>query len=356
MENNTLQEKEVKKEAFLIHLFSIIKLHWIAISVSVVTIVVLTSIYVFSLPRTYNSETILLPETSSSSTSISGNLGAMASMAGIKLGGSSSDDAIYPEFYPKVLGSTVFLSDLLKDTVNVSRLKKKATIYAYFRDCGQQPWWGKMMSKKKETPREEALDNENINPIRPNKKQKGVMDALSNALFCVVDKKTDMITVSVTVEDADVAQQIAANVCNRLQKYITDYRTGKARKDLNYAKKITQEAHNKYLKAQHAYAAYCDANMDVTLVSYRQVADRLENEMQLAYNTYSQYAQQMQIAESKVQERTPVYTVIQPATVPLKPIGPKRMFSVAIALFLSFFGSLTFLLARDYWKNLKAKA
>lgn len=46
MENNTLQEKEVKKEAFLIHLFSIIKLHWIAISVSVVTIVVLTSIYV----------------------------------------------------------------------------------------------------------------------------------------------------------------------------------------------------------------------------------------------------------------------------------------------------------------------
>ena len=29
MENNTLQEKEVRNEAFLIHLFSIIKLHWI---------------------------------------------------------------------------------------------------------------------------------------------------------------------------------------------------------------------------------------------------------------------------------------------------------------------------------------
>lgn len=353
MENNTLHGNEVKNEAFLVHLFSIIRNHWIAILVTMVLIVTLTTVYVFSLPRTYNSETVLLPETSSSSGGISGNLGAMASMAGIKLGGSSSEDAIYPEFYPKVLSSTVFLSDLLKDTVNVSRLKKRVTIYAYFRDCGQSPWWSGMMGSKKETPQEKAMNNENIDPIRLNKKQKGVMDALSGALFCVVDKKTDMITVDVTVQDADVAQQIAANVCNRLQKYITDYRTGKARKDLEYTKKITKEAHNKYLKKQREYAAYCDANMDVTLVSFRQVADRLENEMQLAYNTYSQYAQQQQLAESKVQERTPVYTVIQPATVPLKPVGPKRMFAVAIALFLSFFGSVTFLLARDYWKNLK---
>lgn len=74
----------------------------------------------------------------------------------------------------------------------------------------------------------------------------------------------------------------------------------------------------------------------MTLTSYQQVQDRLENEMQLAFNTYSQCAQQLQLAKMKLQERTPVYTTIQPATVPQKPCGPKEFYDISFhnALFL----------------------
>ena len=64
------------------------------------------------------------------------------------------------------------------------------------------------------------------------------------------------------VQDADVAQQIADNICHRLQTYITNYRTGKARQDLEYARKVTADARKKYIAKQQEYAKFCDANED----------------------------------------------------------------------------------------------
>lgn len=162
-----------------------------------------------------------------------------------------------------------------------------------------------------------------------------------------------MITVRVEVQDADVAQQIADLVCKRLQTYITRYRTNKARKDVTYSEAIAKNAYDKYIKSQTDYAAFCDTHEDVTLTSYQQVQDRLENEMQLAFNTYSQCAQQLQLAKMKLQERTPVYTTIQPATVPQKPCGPKRVFTILAFTMLSFFGSVCWILMRDMLKRSK---
>ena len=58
--------------------------------------------------------------------------------------------------------------------------------------------------------------------------------------------------------------------------------------------------------------------------------------MQLAYNVYSQMSQQVQIANAKVQERTPAFTTLQNATVPFMPAGPKRMITVAFFVFAVF--------------------
>lgn len=169
--------------------------------------------------------------------------------------------------------------------------------------------------------------------------------------FCSVDKKTDMITINVNAQDAEVSAQITDRICELLQKYITNYRTSKARKDLEYIRKITMDAKQKYIQAQYKYANFSDANEDIMLASLRQISDRLENEMQLAYNVYSQSAQQMQIAIAKVQERTPVFTTIQPATVPIKPNAPKRMATLLLCMILSTFVGISYLIGKDYFKS-----
>ena len=59
--------------------------------------------------------------------------------------------------------------------------------------------------------------------------------------------------------------------------------------------------------------------------------------MQLKFNNYQLQTNQMEMAKAKLQERTPAFTVIQNASVPTKPAGPKRMFTVLAVLLITFF-------------------
>lgn len=84
------------------------------------------------------------------------------------------------------------------------------------------------------------------------------------------------------------------------------------------------------------YAQYADANMDLTMESYKTKLTDLENDMQLKFNTYTTMNTQLQAAKAKVQERTPAFTTLQRATVPAKPTGPKRILFVLVTTMLTF--------------------
>lgn len=89
------------------------------------------------------------------------------------------------------------------------------------------------------------------------------------------------------------------------------------------------------------YSAYCDANQDVTLQSFISQRDELENEMQLKFNTYSALRTQLEATKTKLQEKTPAFTTLQSATVPVLPAGPKRMlFILGMCFITTFFTAL----------------
>ncbi len=129
---------------------------------------------------------------------------------------------------------------------------------------------------------------------------------------------------------------MADSVQVRLQNFITDYRTRKARIDLAYSQKLYEEAKQRYEKARLKSAAYNDANLHVFLDRVRSEQLKLSNEMNLQYQAYSQVVTQLQLAEAKVQEDTPAFTLLQPATVPVKKAGPMRSIICLALLFLSF--------------------
>jgi hypothetical protein len=120
-----------------------------------------------------------------------------------------------------------------------------------------------------------------------------------------------------------------------LQRYITDYRTSKARVDLEYNKKILNEAKAKYEKASRAYAAYADANLHSFQERILQRKSELETEMMLQRTVYQQVVAQYQQAEMKLQEDTPAFAVIQDSTIPAKKTGPRRGVACLLSLFLA---------------------
>ena len=146
------------------------------------------------------------------------------------------------------------------------------------------------------------------------------------------------------------ASSITQIVLEKLQGYITNYRTQKVKQDLEFTEKVFSEARESYYKAQRAYAAFEDANKNIISASYRTEQERLKNEMTLTFNVYNTLAQKLEQDKLRVQEQTPVYTIIQPATVPLKAASPKKPLILIGFVFLAIFGGVGYLFIKDLFK------
>lgn len=328
----------------LFKLLNSIKTNWIIFTLTVVIITGATTLYLFGLPRTYTSTAILLPE--SNEDALPGNLGNLSNIMGIKT--NSEEDAISPEIYPKVISTSVFTAEMMKQEIRIG--KRTTTIFDYFANMQKKPWWNK---KKKEYIKEDLT---RLNASRFNKKEDKIAQAVNGSTLCMVDQKTSMITISCQCQDPEVAQQMADIVLSRLKAYIVEYRTSKARNDVKYYQGLYDQSKSQYEKARRLYGAYSDMNEDLVLQSYRSKTEDLENDMQLKYNIYTQMMTQLEQAKAKLQEKTPVFTTIQPATLPLKPSAPKRMFGVIMAFIISLFLAVCLILSKEAIVDYRKKA
>lgn len=315
-------------------------------------------IIAFSLPKEYGTTVKLAPETEDVSRKMS-SLGGLAAMAGINLGSSAGADAISPDIYPDVVQSTPFLLELFAVKVCRQGEADSLSLYDYMHDHQQTAWWNYIFRapfKLLETvkgffPVSDEMQNEGIDPFRLSHDQEIVLQALQDRINVAVDKKTFMITISVRMQDPTVAGETTRWVLQKLQEYIIAYRTRKVKNDLEFTRKVFGEARETYYEAQHAYAVFEDANRNLISSSYRTEQERLKNEMTLAFAIYNSLAQKLEQDKLRVQEQTPVYTVIEPATVPLRASSPKKILILAGFIFFGLAGGIAYLFAKDQVKK-----
>lgn len=82
------------------------------------------------------------------------------------------------------------------------------------------------------------------------KKESKKIEVLKKMITAIVDKKTSMTTVAVTLQNPKVAAVVADSVVKKLQEYIIDYRTTKAKEDCIYLEKLFKERQQEYYAAQ----------------------------------------------------------------------------------------------------------
>jgi uncharacterized protein involved in exopolysaccharide biosynthesis len=306
----------------------------------------------FSIPKVYTTSVTLAPESGRSG---GGGLSSLAALAGVNTSSSNGGDALTVNLYPDIVSSTPFLTGLFDVRVSDPKKKIDTTLYDYMLNYQKAPWWsyvtsapfrliGWTFSLFRDKPAEEATAAKEIDTFQLTPKQSGVMGAISSSINVTVDNKTGLTTIEVSMQNPVISAAVTDTVMNRLQEYITNYRTMKARHDLAYTEKLYEESRDKYYKAQQRYARYIDSNQNIILSSYRTESERLQNEMNLAYGVYNQTAQQLQAAKARVMEITPVYTVVQPATVPLRASKPKKSMLLIGFVFLAFVGTSAWIL------------
>ena len=296
-------------------------------------------IIAFSIPKEYTTTVKLAPETTDAKAG-GGNILALKDMFGYI---SSGVDAVYPQLYPDVVGSVPFTTSLFDVEVETKEDGQKFTVRQFLEEETKAPWWGavmgapfKLIGMLRSSDDEEDPEGKKVNNFQLSQDENKLVEALNNRVSASVDQKTNVVTITVNMQDPLVSAILADTVVSRLQEYVTQYRTNKARKDLEYAETLNEVAKTEYYKAQQRYAEYLDSNQGLALQRAQITRDRLSNEASLAFNLYNQIAQQVQKAKAKVQETTPVYAIITPATVPVKASSPKKLMILVGFTFLAF--------------------
>ena len=318
---------------------------------------VLALIYAFSLPKVYRCEVMLAPELSTTRTS--NTLTSLARSFGMRLGNNTmggNSEALLPTLYPDLMNSVDFKVGLFDVQVCAKDSVKPKTYYNYLLHDQKRPWWSAAIGGvrgaisrlfAKEDTTELIAAKRKVDPFRLTKRQTAIAKMIDKKVVCDVDQKTLVITIDVRDQDPVICATVADSVKERLQQFITDYRTNKSRIDFEYNKKLCAEAKARYEKARLRYVEFADANQDVVLQSVRTRINDLENEMQLQFNAYQTYAAQVQNSEAQVQQETPAFMTLQSATVPIKPIGPNKMKYLFFFLFLAFVGTSSYVLYKE---------
>ena len=300
-----------------------------------------TYLLMVCIPRYYKSEVSLAPEPTGPS--VGGSLESLASSFGLggMLSKMGSQDAIYAEIYPEVVESRNFIADLMTVDIKTKKGDVKCDYYTYMSDHQKEAWWVYLIEMVMDvfdtTPDNTPDSNGKISVFNHTKKQDAVFKRIQKNIKCRYDKKTDIVHIIVTDQDPLVSAIMAEATCTKLQEFIIKYRTNKTRIDYEHYKNLCEKTKADFEKATQKYATYADGHTNAVRNSYLTKAESLENEMEAKWNLYSLMSTQMQTADAKLQEATPAFTIIESASIPFRPAGPKRMITAILMSILSFF-------------------
>ena len=304
-----------------------------------------------TMTRIYTSKVTLVPELGKSTSSSLSSLSNMLGLGGMTMG--SSADAYHVTVYPEVVASTPFVAKMFDMRVTDPKKGIDTTLIGYLTrerfSIGSvigyvtKPIFSLFSNKEEETKGNE------LNLFHLTKEQDRIVKTMNKAIQVDVDKKTGETTIQVTMDNPVIAATVADTVCKHLREYIVEYRTRKAREDLENYKKIADESYQRYLKASKAYAYYQDHNRGLILNAVISEGSRLSNELQIASQLYQQMKLQAEMARGKVIDEKPVFAIIQPATVPLLPQN-SRAKVLLIWTFVGFILSCAWVLyGKEYW-------
>ena len=306
-----------------------------------------------TMTRIYTSKVTLVPELGKSTSSSLSSLSNMLGLGGMTMG--SSADAYHVTVYPEVVASTPFVAKMFDmrvtdpkkgiDTTLIGYLSRERFSIGNVIGYVTKPIFSLFSNKEEET------KGNKLNLFHLTKEQDRIVKTMNKAIQVDVDKKTGETTIQVTMDNPVIAATVADTVCKHLREYIVEYRTRKAREDLENYKKIADESYQRYLKASKAYAYYQDHNRGLILNAVISEGSRLSNELQIASQLYQQMKLQAEMARGKVIDEKPVFAIIQPATVPLLPQN-SRAKVLLIWTFVGFVLSCVWVLyGKEYWQK-----
>jgi len=314
-------------------------------------------------PKEYSTQATLMPEAQSSQSTAGSLLQKYGGLLGISGGAASgAEGTIPPQLYPNIVQSLPFQVELMNTRVHFSRYDTTATVYQFYKNIYSPSIFsyamqytiglpGKVLSlfseEQPEKPLPTSVKRDTVYSLT--KDQMGVIKMLQDQLTANVDQETGVITVKGEFPDPQATAEISHAGIALLKKYMKDYRTNKAKKDLEFIKEQVGEAKQRFENAQDRLANFRDSNINLTTAKAQTKEQQLQSQYDLAFNLYNSLSQQLEQARLQVQQNTPVFTVLQPVNLPIEKSAPHRILILFISVILGCLASCGWVLAEEWW-------
>ncbi|MDR7130524.1 uncharacterized protein involved in exopolysaccharide biosynthesis [Algoriphagus sp. 4150] len=313
---------------------------------------VLGVLIAFTSPVEYTSTSLVILEETEKGVQL-GQMGALAGLAGISLPQMQGEHAVLnSELFPDVIHSRDFLIGISKESFFFHSKGKEMTLEEYYAE--ERP--GNIIKKtfnfifsipariaglfsSQETPALEGKvepDDSTIVPyVLVSSSEIFAMNHLKDRIFLEDERK--LIELKVTMPEPLIAAQVNALVFERLIQYVTNYKTAKQKVNLEFIEERVQEAENKFQQAQMKLASYRDSNQGIVSRKAMAKEEQLDFEFNIAFNVFNSMKQELEQATIQLKKDTPIFTVLDQASIPLGPSKPNKPLIIVFSLFLGFF-------------------
>lgn len=286
--------------------------------------------------KEYTASCIMVPQTGEKGAS--GGLGGLAAMAGINLGNVGGGDVLSPKIYPKILSSVPFQKELMLEKIKFNEYEQPVRLLDYYTGDEYKKFSltgvilkytiglpGVIIRAIRGEQPEIVVPKGSGLPIQTLSRDENLcMKALKDKVVLNVNDKDGVVTLSATMSEPIAAAQLASLVQVMLQRYITEFKIEKAQAKLKFIEERYADAKKQFELKQEELAQFRDANRNFASAIAKTNEERLNNEYSVALGVYSELAKQREQANIQVKEDTPVFTIVEPVTVPSERSKPKR--------------------------------
>lgn len=309
-------------------------------------------------PKEYVSWTTMVPQTTNPSSKL-GGISSLAAMAGFNLDMAAGDD-LSPSVYPQIVGSVLFQKELIYSEFNVNEASQPVTLYNYYIDIRQRGFLRKTVALIKNLPSWLSSEGKTLrtnieSPIQLTLNEDKVRKLIEKQVTMNVDSKNGYVTLYSAFPEAILSAEVAEKAKELLQKYITEFKIKKATDQLTFIEDRYKEKKAEFLKAQQNLAWFRDQNKNISSAIAATEEERLRSEYTIAQSVYNELAKQLEQAKIQVKQDTPVFSIIQPARVPLEKNKPKKLLIITVWLFLGGIIGVGIILGRDFIGQIKRR-
>ncbi|BAX78644.1 Wzz/FepE/Etk N-terminal domain-containing protein [Labilibaculum antarcticum] len=322
--------------------------------------------------KEYTATTTMVPQSAEGGSKL-GGLGGLAAMAGINLGSMGGGSSIPPTLYPKIIKSISFQKELMQTLLSIEGQSGEVTFADYYLEIKKPGLLGYIKKysiglpgliigatikaiKGNSTDATLASSSDEILSISMEEKQ--LIEILTAQLSLEVNDKDGYVSLSACMPEAKAAAQLAKKAQKLLQQAIIDFKIQKAKDQLDFVEERFAEKEAVFNAVQVKLARFRDQNKNVSSAVAQTQLERLQSDFSMASSVYTELAKQLETQKIQVKEDTPVFTIIEPVSIPLEKSKPRRTIILVIWTFLGgivgvgmVFGKEFFVSIKDKWKE-----